>query len=100
MKTILVVYTHEKLNKKESQALKRYSFNAADNIKVGMLLEAEEYETPMQVVKILPTCYKFVNLSTGELSNKTKVNSTRDVEIRVLRLRKETTSVIEVVEID
>lgn len=93
MKTILVVYTAEKLTKKEHQTLKRYSFNTSCNIKVGDLLESEHYSTPMQVVEVLSKTYKYVNIKTGELSNKRQAN-TSQVEIRVLKLATNSAEVI------
>ena len=83
MKTILVVYTCEKLSKRDTQTMKRYSFNTKADVKIGDLVETKQYDTPLQVVEILDACYKYVDVNSGELSNKRKP-STKQFEIREL----------------
>jgi len=83
MKTILVIYTHTKLSKQDAQTMKRYSFNTISKVKVGDMLSIPRYTTPVQVVEILPKCYKYVDTSNGELSN-TRKPSTMQYEIRVI----------------
>lgn len=90
MKTILVIYTHEKLNKKESQTLKKYAFNTTEKLAVGDMFESEDYVTPMQVVKVMDKTYRYYNTYTGELSNK-KIASTKQFEIRLLQEASKTT---------
>jgi len=83
MKTILVVYSNKKnLTPVEMMRLKRYAFNCNAAVKVGDILESSEYDTPMVVVKVLDTKYKYFNRTTGELSN--DFNSTSQWEIRNL----------------
>jgi hypothetical protein len=96
MKTILVIYSFNKLTKSEAQTRKRYAFNVDTKIKVGDRVNAEMYNTPIQVVEILPTFYKYINLSTGELSNKRGAN-TSQVEIRILDIKQEDKSTNKVV---
>ena len=99
MKTVLVVYTSDKLSKKESQTLKRYCFNTRSAIKVGMMLETDLYTTPMQVVEIFPKSFKYVDLTSGVMSNR-KAASTRQVEVREIRLvSHNVTDIIEVTEL-
>ena len=85
MKTILVVYTDVKLTKKEWVSKKQYAFNSS-TAKVGDLVQSDDYSTAMQVVMILDKCYKYVNLSTGELSDKR--NSTNQFELRRLDIQR------------
>lgn len=83
MKTILVVYSNKKnLTDVEMMRLKRYSFNCDADVEVGDILDSGEYDTPMVVVKVLNTKYKYFNRTTGELSN--DFNSTSQWEIREL----------------
>jgi len=94
MKTILVVYSNKKdLIPVEMMRLKRYSFNCNAEVEVGDILESSEYDTPMVVVKVLDTKYKYFNRTTGELSN--DFNSTSQWEIRDLVIldKKETATV-------
>jgi hypothetical protein len=86
MKTILVIYTHTKLNKTEHQTLRRYSFNTASSVKVNQMFKLALYDTPVQVVEILPKCYKYVDTHSGKLSNKREAN-TKQYEIREVVLR-------------
>lgn len=88
MKTILVVYTHAKLTKKEYQTLKKYSFNTKSPVKVEDHLEVSSYDTPVQVVEVLQKPFKYVNIHTGNLSNK-KENTTKQYEIREISIRDE-----------
>lgn len=70
MKTIFVAYTHFRLGDTEAGRKKWYPFVTQDKkIKVGQMFRCSEYDTPMQIVHILPKAFKYVNLVTGELSN-------------------------------
>ena len=88
MKTILVIYTFERLSKKAARTSRRYSFNTEARVSVGDMFEAEEYATPMQVVEILPKTYRYVDTNSGELSNRRKA-STKQFEIRTLEIRED-----------
>lgn len=95
MKTILVVYTNVRLDKKAYVSMKQYSFNTAAKLKVGDLVKSPDYDTAMQVVEVLPKAYKYVNLADGKLSDKR--DSTRQFEIRHLVLtdkREEASNVV------
>lgn len=85
MKTIIVVYTDIKLSKADWQTMKRYSFNTRSKVRIGDMIEGDRYSTAMQVIEILDTTYKYVNVGTGELSNK-KAANTKQYEIRELRV--------------
>lgn len=85
MKTILVIFSQEKLSKSEHQTMKRYSFNTKANLKVGDRLITEMYSTPIQVVEVLDKGYKYYNKGTGELSSKRVANSMQ-LEIREIRV--------------
>jgi hypothetical protein len=93
MKTILVIYTNSLItDKKEISRAKKYSFNTSSKVKVGDLIDADQYDTPIQVVKILPKAFKYFNGSTGLLSD--KFDSTTQWEIRTLQIRLKTESEI------
>ena len=87
MKTILVVYTHSKLNKKEANRKKKYAFNHEGDLKLGDLFTSGDYDSPMQVVKILDKAHTYFNRSTGEMSD--TFNSTDQWDIRTLVIREE-----------
>lgn len=92
MKTIIVVYTGSIVDKKTIGRMKKYSFNTQSDISVGDLLDSPEYDTPMQVVRVLETGFKYFNRSTGELSD--DYTSTSQWEIRELVLRENDNEVI------
>lgn len=85
MKTIMVVYTDVKLTKSEAQTMKRYSFNTKSKVKVGDLFSLPAYTTAMQVVEVLDACYKYIDIGSGELSNKKKA-STKQYEVREIEV--------------
>lgn len=91
-KTILVVYTNDKVGAKEAGRLKRYAFNTVANVKVGDMLQSPEYTTKMQVVKILDKAHKYYNASTGELGD--KFNSTSQWEIRDFIIRNDSETAV------
>lgn len=91
-KTILVVYTNEKVTAKEAARMKRYAFNTIAPVKVGDMLQSPEYSTKMQVVKILEKAHKYYNASTGELSD--KFNSTTQWEIRDFIIREDSETAV------
>lgn len=81
MKTILVVYTENLITSKSKLAgLKHYAFNTDSDIEANTLVESSNYQTPMQIFKVLDKAFKYFNLSTGELSN--EYTSTAQREIR------------------
>jgi hypothetical protein len=86
MKTIIVIYSNEKLNNKiDIGKHKRYAFNISSKIKVNDLIESSDYDTNMQVIKILTKPYKYYNRTTGELSD--TYTSTAQWEVRTLIIR-------------
>lgn len=85
MKTILVVYSNIRLSKREHQTHKRYAFNIDEPVKVGDLLKLEKYSTPVQIIEIIAKPFKYINLYSGDMSNK-RTASTQQVEIRTLRI--------------
>ncbi len=91
--TVLVVYTNTKLTDKASIGrLKKYSFNTSSILKDGDMIETKEYDTKLQVVKVLDKDFKYFNRSTGELSN--TFNSSSQWEIRELKLREDDSDVV------
>lgn len=82
LRTVLIVYSNYKVTIKEAAGMKHYSFNTDAQLKIGDRIKSDDYDTPMQVVDVLPTSYKYVNLVTGEFSNKR--TSTKQFELRHL----------------
>lgn len=72
LKTIGVVYTERQLTAKGAAGLKVYYFNTAEPVERGDMLKSPEYATPMQVVVIKKTAYKYVHRPSNELSNNQK----------------------------
>lgn len=92
-KTILVIYTNRKItDKKVIGKMKKYSFNTQSEVKEGDMIETRDYDTKLQVVKVLDKCYTFYNGVTGDLSN--EYNSTNQWAIRQLEIRNEEVDVI------
>lgn len=93
MKTILVVYTN---NKVESQVaigrMKKYSFNTESEVSVGDLIESTEYKDKMQVVKVLDKSFTYYNSANGNLSN--EFTSSSQWEIRTLELRESKSEIV------
>lgn len=84
MKTILVIYTNTPIKKENVGYTKRYAFNTSSEVKEGDMLKSPNYDTKMQVVKVLDTSFKYFNRTTGELSD-TFLNSNQ-YEIREMKL--------------
>ena len=85
LKTIIVVYTATKLTQKEANNLKHYAFNTNDNLKVGDMISSKDYNTPMQVIKVLNKAYDFFNLSNGELSDEYTSTAQRPIRKFIIR---------------
>ena len=88
MKTIIVIYTNNRINSsKEVNSKPKYSFNTNSDLKVGDIIKSSQYSSNMQVVSVLDKCYKYVNCKTGDLSM--DCNSTNCFAIRELVIRDE-----------
>lgn len=81
-KTFLVIYTNAKVADVGYQ--KRYAFNTSDELNEGDLLKSPQYDTNMQVVKVLDKAYKYFNRVTGKLSD--RYSNSNQFEIRDLVL--------------
>lgn len=95
MKTIFCIYSEKAVTITDISKFKKYSFNCEveDNgLKVGDRITTNAYNTPLQVVEILPTSFRYVNIATGELSD--ILNSTNQFEIRPLILRTDMPNVV------
>lgn len=95
MKTIFCIYSNTPVAASDITKFKKYCFNSeieTNGLKVGDRIATNIYEAPMQVVEILPTSYRYVNLATGELSD--ILNSTTQLEIRPLVMRTDTPNVV------
>ena len=92
MKTVLVVYRNEKADLSKIRRMKRYAFNSSSELKEGDMIESKDYDTNMQVVKVLDRNYKYYNAQTGELSD--EFNSTAQWEIRELAIREESEEIV------
>lgn len=83
MKTIIVIYTNNRINStKEVNSKPKYSFNTEAALKVGDIIKSSQYSSNMQVVSVLDKCYRYVNCKTGDLSM--ECNSTNCFAIREL----------------
>ena len=83
MKTIIVIYTNNRINSaKEVNSKPKYSFNTEAALKVGDIIKSSQYSSNMQVTAVLDKCYKYVNCKTGDLSM--ECNSTNCFAIREL----------------
>lgn len=85
LKTVIVVYTATKLSQKEANNLKHYAFNTSDNLKVGDMISSKDYNTPMQIIKVLTKAYNFFNLSNGELSDNYTSTAQRSIRKFIIR---------------
>ncbi len=85
VENFIVVYAPEPVTPSQAQTMKRYSFNTASDVHIGDRIQTSLYETPMQVVEILPQSFRYIDTASGELSNEKKM-STKQFEIRELSL--------------
>lgn len=69
MKTILVIFVDEKVNPELISKYREYSFNTDADVKVGDVLSSPEYNSLLQVVKVLDEYFKYFTYGTGELTN-------------------------------
>ena len=83
MKTIIVIYTNNRINSsKEVNSKPKYSFNTEADLKVGDIIKSSQYSSNMQVIAILDKCFNYVNCKTGDLAM--ECNSTNCFAIREL----------------
>ena len=88
MKTIIVIYTNNRINStKEVNSKPKYSFNTESDLKVGDIIKSSQYSSNMQITAVLDKCYKYVNCKTGDLSM--DCNSTNCFAIRELVIQDE-----------
>ena len=94
MKTIFVVYTEQKLDLNDSatKKIKKYAFNTEEDLKEGDMLKSPNYDTPMMVVRVLDTSFKYYSHVTGELFD--EINSTHCYDIRTLVIRTDDSNVV------
>jgi len=92
MKTIVVIFTDVKVDKADTVKFKKYSFNTANALRVGDIIQIGQYNSNVQVVKVLTKAHKFYNKQTGEISN--EYVSTMQEEIKTLKLRDEDDTVV------
>lgn len=93
MKTILVIYTSSKIiGSKNLRNKKHYAFNTSSELNVGDMLDSSEYDSNMQVTKVLDKSFKYFNASTGELSD--EFTSTAQHEIASLEVREDDENVV------
>ena len=68
MKTILVVYTNQKLSVEQinNQKMQKYCFRTDSEVKVGDILRSKNYTTSMMVVTdVIDQDYKYYNQQSG-----------------------------------
>lgn len=94
MKTILVVYTDQKLSVEQinNRKMQKYCFRTESEVEVGDVLKSKSYSTNMIVTDVVNPDYKYYNTQSGEMTN--TINSTKCYPIKTLGLREEDESVI------
>lgn len=85
MKTILVVYNDTLLTtKKQIAKLKHYAFNTESEVVLNERIQANDYDTAMQVIKVLDKAFKYFNMSTGEMSDEYTSTSQREIRDMII----------------
>lgn len=94
MKTILVVYTNQKLSVEQinRQKMRKYCFRTANVVKVGDVLKSKSYTTNMVVTDVIDQDYKYYNKQSGEMVN--VINSTNCYPIKTMVIREEDKHVV------
>lgn len=88
MKTILVVFTKERLGKdSDTSKMKKYAYNTEADLKEGDLIISNSYNSFLQVTNVLETLYTYYNSVTGEMSN--EITSSNQWKIKTLILNQE-----------
>ena len=94
MKTILVVYTDQKLSVEQinSRKMQKYCFRTESEVNVGDVLKSKSYTNNMVVTDVVDADHKYYNAQSGEMTN--TINSTKCYPIKTLVLREEDENVI------
>ena len=94
MKTILVVYTDQKLSVEEinNKKMQKYCFRTESEVNVGDVLKSNNYTTNMVVTDVVDKDYKYYNKQSGEMID--TINSTNCYPIKTMVLREEDTNVV------
>jgi hypothetical protein len=94
MKTILVVYTDQKLSVEQinSRKMQKYCFRTENEVEVGDVLKFKGYTNNMVVTDVVDADYKYYNAQSGEMTY--TINSTKCYPIETLVLREEDENVI------
>jgi hypothetical protein len=94
MKTILVVYTNQKLPVEQINNCKmqKYCFRTENEVEVGDVLKSKSYTSNMIVTDVVDADFKYYNAQSGEMTN--TINSTKCYPIKTLVLREEDENVI------
>lgn len=94
MKTILVVYTNERLSVEQinNRKMQKYCFRTESEVEVGDVLKSKSYTNNMVVTDIVDVAYKYYNAQNGEMTN--TISSTKCYPIKTLVLREEDESTI------
>lgn len=94
MKTILVVYTNEKLTIEQinSRKMQKYCFRTKGEINTGDVLKSNNYEKTMIVTDVIDTDKRFYNTQTGDLTN--EITSTKCYPIKELVISENAENVI------
>ena len=94
MKTILVVYTNERLSVEQinNRKMQKYCFRTESEVTVGDVLKSKNYNTNMVVTDVVDADYKYYNMQNGEMTN--SINSTKCYPIKTMVLREEDENVV------
>lgn len=70
MKTIFLVYLHEKVTVSQAndRKMKKHCFRTEDDLKVGDVIKSRNYSANMLVTDVIEKDYTHYNSTTGELS--------------------------------
>lgn len=88
--TVLVCYSDTPLNDR-GRGMKKYAFNTSSKVKVGDRINSPSYNTPMEVVRVLGTKYRYYCTTTGKLSH--RLTHTQMWEIRDLKISNATEAI-------
>ncbi len=85
METILVVFTKKKLEStSEINRLKKYAYNTKSYLQEGDMISSKNYDSLLQVVKVLDQAYNYYDGTTGGMSNEPDSSNSRRIKELVL----------------
>ena len=87
MKTIKGIYTQQRIADDDfARNEQQYTFNTEENIKVGDMIQTNEYRNKIQVTEILSEVFVFLNTKTWQPINEASNNV---LPIKVITIKQE-----------